>query len=113
MTAKDEAATKSIRERAKHLVEAAKLDPTDVKHTGDGKGGGGFGRCPVVVKDTLVESKEVPGGALLTVKPKKASDFDALKKEVAERNAKLGGGATAPAAASAAASAAAGPAPKK
>lgn len=103
VTARDEAAVKQIRERGKHLVEAAKLDPTDVKHTGDGKGGGGLGRCPVVLKDTTIESKEVPGGAAFTVKPKKATDLDALKKETQERHAKLAGAppATATAAATA------------
>jgi TusA-related sulfurtransferase len=116
VTAKGDAAVKDIQARAKHLVEAAKLDPTDVKHTGDGKGGGGLGRCPVVVKDTTVDSKEIAGGAMLTVKPKKAADFDALKKEVQERNAKLASGAAAAPATTGATSASAGPAvtpPKK
>jgi hypothetical protein len=88
---KDEAATKQIRERAKFLVEASKKDPNDVVHKGDGSGGGGFGRCPVVLKDTTVESKDTGGGSELTVKPKKADDLAALEKESKERAEKLAG----------------------
>ena len=88
---KDEAATKEIRERAKFLVEASKKDPNDVVHKGDGSGGGGFGRCPVVLKDTTVEAKDVEGGAEFTVKPKKAEDLAALEKESKERAEKLAG----------------------
>jgi TusA-related sulfurtransferase len=94
VTAKDEAGTKDIRDRAKKIVEAAKIDPTDVKHSGDGKGGGGLGRCPVVLKDSTVEAKDVPGGSVFTVKPKKPADLAALVKESKERAETL---ATAPA----------------
>lgn len=89
VTAKDAAMVKDIQTRGKYLVEAAKNDPTDVKHSGDGKGGGGFGRCPVVVKDTTVEMKETASGAMFTVKPKKAADLDWLKKESKERHSKV------------------------
>lgn len=88
---KDEAGTKEIRERAKFLVEASKKDPNDVVHKGDGSGGGGFGRCPVVLKDTTVEAKDVDGGTEVTVKPKKADDLGALEKEAKERAEKLSG----------------------
>lgn len=100
ITAKDEAATKEIRERSKFLVEAAKLDPTDVKHTGEGKGGGGLGRCPVVMKDTSIEAKDVPGGSLVTVKPKTAADLANVAKEAKERSEAFAppGGTAAPAA---------------
>ncbi|MEZ4297479.1 MAG: hypothetical protein R3B70_21135 [Polyangiaceae bacterium] len=91
ITAKDEAATKEIRDRSKFLVEASKKDPNDVTHKGDGSGGGGFGRCPVVLKDTTVESKDVEGGTELTVKPKDAAALPALEKEATERAEKLAG----------------------
>jgi hypothetical protein len=89
--AKDEAKTKEIRERAKTLVEAAKKDPTGVSHKGDGSGGGGFGRCPVVIKDTTVEAKDVAGGSELTVKPKSAAEVAALEKEAKDRVEKIAG----------------------
>ena len=72
-------------ERAKHLVDAAKLDPASPKHTGTGEGGGGLGRCPVVLKDTLVEAKDIDGGSQFSVKPKKAADLATLQKEAKER----------------------------
>lgn len=88
---KDEAGTKEIRERARFLVEASKKDPSDVTHRGDGSGGGGFGRCPVVLRDTTVEAKDVDGGSELTVKPKKAEDLAALETEAKERAEKMAG----------------------
>lgn len=85
VTAKDDAATKEIRERTKHLAEAAKADPTGVKHTGEGMGGGGLGRCPIVMKDTSIDTKDAPGGSVVTVKPAKPADLAALTKEIEER----------------------------
>src|SRR5207247_2655745 len=67
VTAKSADATKDIRERAKHLVDAAKLNPTAPKHTGEGEGGGVLGRCPVPMKDTTVDAKDVDGGSRITV----------------------------------------------
>jgi hypothetical protein len=91
VTAKDDAKTKEIRERAAKLIEAAKKDPSSVEHKGDGSGGGGFGRCPVVLKDTTVSAKDVTGGSELTVKPAKAADVGALEKESKDRAEKLAG----------------------
>jgi hypothetical protein len=79
------AAEKEIRSRAKHLVDAAKLDPESVRHTGDGHGGGGIGRCPVVLKDTLISSEDVKGGSKITVRPVKPVDVEWLRKETAAR----------------------------
>jgi hypothetical protein len=89
IVAKDEAKTKEIRERATFLAEASKKDPASAEHKGDGSGGGGFGRCPIIVKDTTVTVKEVAGGAEATVKPKAAADVPALEKEAKERAEKL------------------------
>ena len=49
-----------------------------------------IGRCPVVLKDTDVEAKDAPGGSIILVKPKKATDLKTLQKEVRERSAKFG-----------------------
>jgi len=96
VTAKDAAAVTDIRERAKHVVEASKKDPKEVKHQSDGSGGGGLGRCPTVVKDTSVTAKDVPGGSELTVKPDKAEGLAALQKEARERAENFAPGAAAP-----------------
>ena len=95
--AKDDASTKTIRDRAKAVVTAAKLEAQKVTHKGDGSGGGGFGRCPVVLKETKVDFKEVPGGVVFTVKPEKADAKEALaelKKETNERVQKFSIAAT-------------------
>jgi hypothetical protein len=90
VTAKDDVATKEIRDRALKIVAAAKATAKGVvKHDGNGDGGGGFGRCPIVLKDTSVDEKDAPGGAVFTVKPKNAKDLSALKKQVVERSAKF------------------------
>lgn len=86
VTADSETAVTEIRNRAKHLVEAAKMDPESVRHTGDGHGGGGVGQCPVVLKDTLVTADaSVKGGVRITVRPIKPVDLEWLRKEVKAR----------------------------
>ena len=90
VTATDAAKTEEIRKRAKHLVDAAKQDPTSVAHTGEGHGGGGLGNCEVVLKDTTVTAEDVDGGSKLTVKPTKAVDLEWLKKETHARHAAAG-----------------------
>jgi len=71
--AKDDAAVKDVRARAAHLVEASKNESGKAKHTGEGEGGGQFGRCPVVMKETTVEAKDVEGGSSISVKAKEFS----------------------------------------
>ncbi len=80
-------AVKDIRDRSKHTAEIAKLpDPPKVEHNSEGKGGGGLGRCPVIVEGfTTVDVKDVEGGSELTVKAKK--DVPALQKEAKARAA--------------------------
>jgi hypothetical protein len=85
VTADNEKATTEIRQRAQHLVTAARTDPNTVQHTGDGHGGGGIGMCPVVLKDTLVSAEDVKGGSKITVRPIKPIDLDWLRKETANR----------------------------
>jgi hypothetical protein len=90
VTAKDDGAVKEIRERAKQIVLASqKTDTGKISHDGTGNGGGGFGRCPIVLKDTSVSEKDAPGGALFTVTPKNAKDLPTLKQEVRARSMKF------------------------
>jgi hypothetical protein len=91
VTSPNAAKTEEIRKRAKHVVDAAKNDPSSVAHTGDGHGGGGLGRCEVVLKDTNVTSEDVEGGSKITVKPVKPVDLEWLKKETSARRAANGG----------------------
>jgi hypothetical protein len=89
VTATDAAATADVRSRAKFLAEQAKNASPEVKHTGSGEGGGAFGRCPVVMRNTTVEAKDVEGGAELTVKPKDVKELDWLRRESRERLSEL------------------------
>ncbi len=85
VTGKSDAQTNDIRDRAKHLVQAA-ADPTPTgAHDGNGNGGGGLGRCPVVVNDTTVIAKDVTGGSQITVKATKPNGVDGLRKETRDR----------------------------
>ncbi len=90
VTAKDDDAVKEIRDRAKQMVFVSQKSESGlIKHDGTGNGGGGFGRCPIVLKDTSVAEKDTPGGALFTLTPKKAKDLPALTQQVHERSAKF------------------------
>jgi len=91
VTSTNAAKTEEIRKRAKHVVDAAKNDPASVAHTGDGHGGGGLGRCEVVLKDTTVAAEDVDGGAKMTIKPVKPIDLEWLKKETVTRHLANGG----------------------
>ncbi len=90
VTAKSDDGVKQIRDRAREIVAAAaKADAAKITHDGTGNGGGGFGRCPIVLKDTAVDEKDTPGGAVFTVKPKDAKNLPALKQQVRDRSAKF------------------------
>lgn len=89
ITGTAEPAVKEIRERAKHLAEVSVKAPTEIKHSGEGEGGGGLGSCPVVLADTSITTEEVEGGAKVTVKPGKAEDLAKLQALAKERHAKL------------------------
>jgi hypothetical protein len=81
---------KDVRDRAKHTADVAKMaEAPKVEHNSEGKGGGGIGRCPVVVEgDTTVEVKDVENGSEITVKAKK--DVPGLQKEAKARAANFG-----------------------
>jgi hypothetical protein len=91
VTSTNAAKTEEIRKRAKHVADAAKADPASVAHNGDGHGGGGLGRCEVVLKDTTVTSEDIEGGSKVTVKPVKPVDLEWLKKETITRHMANGG----------------------
>jgi TusA-related sulfurtransferase len=93
LTGKDDATTKSIRERVAHLVEVSKNPEAGaaaaVTHTGEGGGGGSIGRCPVVLQDTVLTAKDIPGGSQVDVKAEVATGVAALQAEAKERVAKF------------------------
>lgn len=85
ITGKSDAVTSDIRDRVKHLLDAAKAPAPTGSHDGSGNGGGGLGRCPVVLTDTAVTAKDVPGGSAVTVKSTKPNGVDGLRKETRDR----------------------------
>ena len=86
---KDKAAVAEIQKRAALLATLDASADTDVKHTGKGTGGGGLGKCPVVMDDVTVKMKKEKTGASLTLTPKDASKLADLAKTAKDRAAAL------------------------
>jgi hypothetical protein len=87
VTASATDAVSEIRRRADFLVGASAQEKG--KHDSNGSGGGRYGRCPVVMRNTALESRSIPGGAAVTIKPGVADELDWLRREVEERSAEL------------------------
>lgn len=86
VTGATEDTTKEIRERTKRLLDADRTEAdAGVHHDGRGSAHGRYGRCVVVMKDTELASKDVPGGVRLTVKAKDAAEVTWLRKETRDR----------------------------
>jgi hypothetical protein len=87
VTAKDEAATKEIRDRAKKIAEADKNDAGGgAKHDHSGSGGGTTGRCTIIMRNTTLTTAEIPNGSKITVLPKDKTELDWLRRETKERD---------------------------
>ncbi len=87
VTGKDDALVADIRARAKKLVEADRAEvDAGVKHSGHGEGGGRYGRCTIVMRNTALVTAEIPGGIKATVKAKDAAEVDWLRRETRERD---------------------------
>jgi hypothetical protein len=88
-TAQD--AIADIRARAAALVVAARDPSLQDKHgSGSGGGGGGAsggsgGRCPIIMKRTVVEAHDVSGGSAITVTARVPEQVDWLRRETRER----------------------------
>lgn len=87
VNAKDPAGTTEVRDRAQHLAGVAGKDSPEIKHTGEGTGGG-LGKCPVVLTGTTVAAEDIDGGVRITVTPteggKKVEEIYALAAERAK-----------------------------
>lgn len=80
-------AANEIRTRSTFLATAS--DETRGEHRGNGGGRAQFGRCPVVMRNTKVVTREIPGGAALVVTPLHPSEVEWLRREVESRSAQL------------------------
>ncbi len=76
-----------VRRRASALMAAA--DDTRGKHQANGGMNAQFGRCPIVMRNTKVEARDIPGGAAIVVKPWNASELGWLRREAEARTAQL------------------------
>lgn len=84
VSAKDETGKTQVRERAQHLASVAGTDSPEIKHTGEGTGGG-MGKCPVVLTGTTVAAEEIDSGTRITLTPKDASKLEEIYTQAAER----------------------------
>jgi hypothetical protein len=82
-----DATTSEIRKRATSL--AASAEETRGKHQSNGAMNGQFGRCPIVMRNTKLEVREIPGGAAVAIKPANPSELDWLRREVEARSAQI------------------------
>jgi hypothetical protein len=85
VTSDDEAKMAEIRKRATTLAGLNSADSTEVKHSGQRTGGGGLGRCPVVLDNVEVTAEDVDKGTKITLKPKDAAKLADLSKAAKER----------------------------
>ncbi len=83
----NEQAMAEIRRRSEFLTRASASSKG--KHDSNGTGGAQFGRCPVVMRNTTLQARDVPGGAVITVKPSDPVEVDWLRREVEQRSAEL------------------------
>ncbi len=88
ITGKDDAAKKEIKARMAKLVESDKnvSDAGAVKHDHGGSGGGVYGRCTIVLRNTKLETADLPDGVKATVKAKDKTEIDWLRRETRERD---------------------------
>jgi hypothetical protein len=96
VTAADPAKATEIQKRAKHLAGLTLTTEPEVKHTGQGTGGGALGKCPVVMKDVTLSVDDQNDGARITLTPKNPAQLANLAKTAQDRAAALSSGAAVP-----------------
>lgn len=81
--------TSQIRARSQALLDASKNQDATVHHNGTGEGGGQFGRCPIVMRNTTLELTSIDNGSKIVVKPETPKELDWLRRETRDRYAEL------------------------
>jgi len=79
ITASDPAKVAEVQKRAEHLagLTSAGAAP-ELKHSGQGTGGGALGKCPVVMRDVTLKVEKQKDGAKVSVTPKNAAALSEL-----------------------------------
>jgi len=85
VTAKEPAQVAEIQKRAEHLDKVEGAPDAEIKHTGQGTGGGASGKCPVVMTDVTLEVEEQTDGVKITLTPKDASKASELARTASDR----------------------------
>ena len=93
VTAKGEAAATEIRKRSTHLASLNDADSTEIKHSGEGTGGGALGKCPVALGQGKVIAADTEGGSAITMTPKTPEGLAELNAMVRDRAAAMAAGA--------------------
>jgi len=71
ITSSDPAKAAEVKKRAKHLASLTSPGAApELKHTGQGTGGGALGKCPVVMRDVTLKVEDQKDGSKVTVTPK-------------------------------------------
>jgi len=68
-----------IKARAEHLAKVAGKPEPDIKHTGQGTGGGAEGRCPSGIKNTTLKVEAGEGRVIIEVAPMEGNTEDLYK----------------------------------
>ncbi len=89
VTGTDPPTVADIQARIQALLDAQKTQSGNVRHSGNGEGGGLLGRCPVVLKDTTVTAAAQPSGSKITVLAKDPAEVDWLRRETRDREEDL------------------------
>ena len=85
VTAKEKEVIAEIQKRAKKLSTLDTSADADIKHTGEGTGGGQLGKCPVVMTDVTLKVKDLKNGSAITMTPKDKAKLADLEKMANER----------------------------
>lgn len=85
VTAKEKEVIAEIQTRAKKLSTLDTSADADIKHTGEGTGGGQLGKCPVVMTDVTLKVKDLKNGSAITMTPKDKAKLADLEKMAKER----------------------------
>jgi len=88
ITASQARATQTIRKRVAHLVEVQHAPDDQIKHTGEGTGGGS-GMCPIVTGDGItLTATDIEGGSRVEITPSGSVTYEKLREDVTARIAK-------------------------
>lgn len=78
VTAEGDVRIGEIQKRAEHLDQVEAAPDAEIKHTGQGTGGGRSGKCPVVMTDVTLGVEKLKNGVKITLTPKDAAKVGEL-----------------------------------